>query len=474
IFLRFSKTKAATIRRLIKRLAQATYRLEGKDFHYLASAREQALLGDMVRDTAIDDPKRKTYIINVYLSKKGYDALQVPGAKVPPDPSFRGGLASFLKALRKQGKLQDPTKDWDKAYNNIHAMIAIAHNEQIQVNGKRVVLNADTLLQDLINVFTPYVVTIEKGKVLYNSDDRRTNEVIEHFGFRDGISNPVFFMEEWEKRRSEDINQQVDKFDSAAPLRLALAEDPGCRKGAQAYGSYLVFGKLEQNVRAFEDDIQQLAQSLTPNPQIADPNERVKRAKALVLGRYQDGTPITLRDRDGGVPNKHGGIAASPNNFDFSDDPWSPTGAGRCPIHSHIRRSNPRGEAVRVKGEDSTHRIVRRGIPYGDREKEPKDGPTRAELPTGDVGLLFMCFQGSIGFQFEHIIDEWCLYPDHPDAVMRDSTGAGTHRSNYWPTQWHLNRDGGIKSVECPFPKHVYLKGGEYFFAPSIPFLKSL
>ena len=38
-----------------------------------------------------------------------------------------------------------------------------------------------------------------------------------------------------------------------------------------------------------------------------------------------------------------------------------------------------------------------------------------------------------------------------------------------WPTSW-----GSEKTVECDFAKCVFFRGGEYFFAPSISFLKGL
>ena len=117
-----------------------------------------------------------------------------------------------------------------------------------------------------------------------------------------------------------------------------------------------MFRKLEQNVRAFKEREQQFAQAL------GLPEADAKRAGALVMGRFEDGTPVVLK----ATPDRSGPV---PNNFTYEDD----SHGGKCPFQAHIRKVNPRQEGV--------PRIVRRGITYGTRDKEPQDNPSLEELP---------------------------------------------------------------------------------------------
>ena len=494
IFLKFKKADSAKIRTMIQQLACAVFPLENtlvqsQSFHYLPSTKEQLLVRTLVKNPPTNAKYKRTYFVNLYLTYGGYETLGFSKHQIPPGlsipleqkklapPHLSNRLLVYLKYLISQGKLSDEQfAKRDKQFDDIHAMIAIAHINELEVKGKRVIVNADPTLQTLIDAFQDYVVAVEVGKVLYDSDDQQTKEPIEHFGFRDGISVPVFFKEDWEKKRKQDIDQKVDKFDQAAPLRLALAEDPNCKKEDHAFGSYLIFGKLEQNVRAFEEDIQELAVCLEGN----DPVEKTNRAGALVMGRFKDGTPIVLQGTAGGIRNKDGTVAGSPNNFLYTDDAvTNRLGAGRCPLQSHIRRANPRGEVDIILQLEKEHRIVRRGIPYGDRgNKEPKYSPSLKDLPSHGVGLLFMCFQADVGKQFEHIMDEWCLYEPHRDAVMRDNSFVTEKEIFYnnWPDRWYEDpMNTSIVSVNCIFTRqHVYFKGGEYFFAPSIKFLQNI
>jgi deferrochelatase/peroxidase EfeB len=225
--------------------------------------------------------------------------------------------------------------------------------------------------------------------------------------------------------------------------------------GQESYqhsGSYLVFRKLEQYVRAFKEREQDLAYALGLQ------GDDVRRAGALVMGRFEDGTPIVLK-------NAPGRCAAVPNNFTYEGDP----AGGKCPFQAHIRKVNPR--------EKGFPRIVRRGITYGERDKEPQENPSLEELPTNGVGLLFMCYQRNISQQFELLQYFFASDPRNPregdpgiDPVI-GQPGTNGVGSQHWPAHWNDPRD-----QHKPFEFHGYvmLKGGEYFFTPSIYFLRTI
>ena len=247
--------------------------------------------------------------------------------------------------------------------------------------------------------------------------------------------------------------------------------DPYATPQADCFGSYLVFRKLEQNVRGFYEREEQLARWLGLK------GSAMHKAGALIMGRFRDGTPLTSSTVDG----MNEGV---PNNFNYADD----TDGTKCPFSAHIRKVNPRGDSARVQGEPSTsnwnpllqdqerrRRIVRRGIPYGVRKVEPKSDPRREQMPTRDVGLLFMCFQGSLANQFGFLQKMWANSPDFVSKNTGIDPVAGQHGQHpcpapqQWPVKW-----GKPEMAPFDFRGFVTMKGGEFLFAPSLQFLKRL
>ena len=68
---------------------------------------------------------------------------------------------------------------------------------------------------------------------------------------------------------------------------------------------------------------------------------------------------------------------------------------------AHVRRANPR-DGLPFDGKlVNRHRLIRRGIPYG----EPL--PPGAEDDGRERGVIFMCLQASIARQFEFVQSQW-------------------------------------------------------------------
>jgi Dyp-type peroxidase family len=394
------------------------------------SAAQQLLEAEIYRQTK----KSAGAFVVCFLSYAGYQALEVDKRSIPDDPAFLAGM-------RPRGtELADPpVSSWDSCFQDeIHALVLIADDTEAQTRQRL------WQIRRLARQHGVGEAGIEIGNALKNRQGRN----IEHFGYMDGVSVPVML--------TEDLPDEREKWTPEVPLKQALVRDPGGHPEL-SFGSYFVFRKLEQDVQAFKQAEDQLAEALGLE------GEDEELAGALIVGRFEDGTPVVLRSR--------AGLASeSPaNNFNYDDD----SSALHCPFHAHIRKVNPRGESA--DEHERSHLIVRRGITYGERHDDPNDEHVpHDQRPSGGVGLLFMAYQSSIQKGFEHMQKSWANDPNY----VRENTGPDPiiawQKDNKfgWPARWGMNGD----PIFAPFAEKrpVTVRGGEYFFAPCISFLKSL
>jgi Dyp-type peroxidase family len=370
-----------------------------------------------------------------FLSSAGYRYLGVDLPVPPPIPGAADLKADAFAAGMKASKdlLKDPAAgDWETYFqSDVHAMLLLADVDPARLNqaAAEAILDIKAVTQAL---------HVEHGHVLNNEH----GDGIEHFGYTDGVSQPLFLEEDLAKG-NENGQEKLSVWDPGAGLNLVLTHDRN-GTGANSFGSYFVFRKLEQNVKGFKEMEEKMAETLRLE------GDDAERAGALLVGRFEDGTPVTLQGAEG----MHHPI---PNGFTYQDD-----GSGsKCPFQAHIRKVNPRTK------DKNGHRIARRGIPYGNRK------PDLGDRPTKDVGLLFMCYQQRIENQFEAMQAHWANDPDFNGAGVGIDpiVGQGDRTEQQYAFEWGKNEPDKGK---FRFDAFVKMRGGEYFFAPSISFLKGL
>lgn len=392
---------------------------------------------------------------NIFLTVRGYRALGFTDQQINDafaDDYFRQGMAA------KHGDFNDPPPaKWENGYGDgaIDAMFLLADDDK------------DFLLRrgrDFINLLDDFceILVVERGDALRNKEN---NEGIEHFGYVDGRSQPIYLTTDLEKEGA------IDKWNPVEPLNIVLTADKLAGNGN--WGSYFVFRKLEQDVLSFKTREQKLADELGFTT-----NEERERAGALAVGRFEDGTPVVLSPTDGFIPLKENNF-----NYDIDDDrpdPQNPAntipGGLKCPFQAHIRKTNPRGDSVRRFGvterSERDHRVTRRGITFGERNKHPNDAQSLSDYPTKGVGLLFMCFQAGIENQFAFMQSSWANNSNFTqgDVGIDPIIGQGAGSDQKWRAQY--GQVAGAET-EFSFQGFVQMKGGEFFFAPSMKFLKT-
>lgn len=417
VFLCFKPDKRAEVRQWITALAER-----------ITSTHRQLDEAEQYRRYGI--PGR--LFMSFLLSASGYAYL---GLATPA----RYGRPPFDSMQYARLRLNDPPiADWEPGYQqDIHALVLLADDdESFLLRQVRTLLDSVTRHAD--------IRAIEHGHVMRNAQ----GNTVEHFGYVDGRSQPLFFERDVEREKHQRGGTSL--WDPSAGPHLVLAQDPYGKDGYYS-GSYLVFRKLEQNVRRFKAREHELAQTLSLC------GEDAERAGALVVGRFEDGTPLALQ-------RAAGQSAPVSNNFTYEEDPQGL----QSPLQAHIRKMNLR----RAHGP----RIVRRGVTYGRRPQELQDNSDLEELPAAGVGLLFVCYQRNIKAQFENLQSNWANEPRRPrqrpgiDPIIGQPGTMGTGQQR-WPGHW------GVPGKPLkPFDFHgfVRLKGGEYFFAPSIHFLRHI
>jgi Dyp-type peroxidase family len=427
-FLSFDRAAAAQVRGLLRQLG-----------HEMPSALDQLTGAQVFKATRQD----AGLFMAVFLSASGYDKLDAADL-MPAGNAFRAGMK------RRQATLADPaTAGWEPTFaGDVDALILLANDDTMALQQASAALKAR--IDSLGGAAA--VVGIEVGRAQRNKED---GQGIEHFGYVDGRSQPLMLEEDI---KNEEANGGIDQWNPTIPLSQVLVPCPGAELEA-SFGSFFVFRKLEQNVRAFKRHEGALANALQSQSG-TNPGEL---AGAYVVGRFENGTPTAVSPVE--VP-LHGKPVA--NDFNFDTDQ-----AGlRCPFAAHIRKTNPRDKTIN----SNVHLMARRGIPYGERADDPNDGAVDNK-PEGGVGLLFMAYQSSIEGQFEFTQQSWVNSPGfhfraQPQPVGIDPViGQPDHAS---PQRYPLHYGVGPLSEPFDFSSFVRMKGGEYFFAPSRSFLQRL
>ena len=388
----------------------------------------------------------------VSLSKTGYNKLGVADGIIPDSPSFRKGMRS------QKAVLADKPAEWETGFKKkIDGLIIIADAQVSRLTAEK-----NIMLVEISKFAT--IVVVQKGKILRNK--HRTG--IEHFGYADGVSQPNYLAATPTQPNPTPPTVPAQWDDDHALLKNVLVKDKG-GKTADSYGSYFVFRKLEQDVAAFKTKEEEISARFnagagvkdnagTPNPELAG---------AMVVGRFEDGSEVVNDSNERGIDNNTQKLK---NDFDYRDD----TAALKCPFHAHIRITNPRADVAPAPNHDFAKnvRLTRRGIPFNDIGRDEFD--LEHDKPSGGVGLLFMCYNSRLEDQFEFIQSRWANKGDIGGHFVGQDPiiGQGPNTTDRkLPGQW--NTASGLKSVK-DFRDFVENKGGEYFFTPSISFLKSL
>jgi Dyp-type peroxidase family len=372
---------------------------------------------------------------------------------------FREGMRKRKEAIGDLGD-NDPDR-WpnDLGSKTIHVLMIVAADSIEDLNRE-------------VRYFVRHAASHEVSLVFQQDGMTRPDAPgHEHFGFKDGISQPGIrgLVASSYPQGSGQADQAKDviaggEFVLGYPRqRPDPADDPLTPQPEWAEnGSYLVFRRLRQDVKGFRDFLTSEAARL---------GSTVDLLGAKLLGRYRSGAPLVGAEdatEDPGTTKSDALEKDRINDFGYSMDPQGM----QVPRAAHIRKAYPRDQPTSRNEPGERPRILRRGITFGQsfRDGNPPHSPFGADprFPD-DRGLCFVCYQRSIRDQFEVIQCGWV----NREAVPEDGDGVDPVASQ--ASRERKIRVPRIAPDPVQLPKQwVRTTGGEYFFSPSISALERL
>lgn len=337
----------------------------------------------------------------------------------------------------------------------------------------------------------------------------------EHFGFKDGISQPgVQGFDPAGPGNPDDPSDTLGEVEGK-PGRSIIAggefilgypvENPGKplipprvepevltdNLAWMKNGSFQVFRRLAQDVASFWGQVTANIHSLPSDDPL---KEDLLGAK--MVGRWRSGTPVDLN------PNQDSPIhdPRQENNFHFyqrdadgniirnpDHTPKIDTDGLQCPRFAHIRKVYPRANNFAAS---RSRRIIRRGVPFG-LLFQPTAGAGHGA--DAERGLLFVAYMKSFADQFEFLQAAWVNNTKFPFDVPAPGPDPiiGTARPDNIPVSVpvpsdddnqnatdRLNRGkpgGPIQETTLlHFERWVHTTGAVYAFVPSISTLTQL
>lgn len=453
----------------VKRMAAASYHL----LRVVDRAKAKEWLHDL-RGRVTRAVSRKNlrvahaqpFRLNAAFSRSGLEAFGLHPDRdiVTFDLAFQDGMASTLRSrtLGDDGPSAPAQWTWGNAVTPVDVLLMLfapTAQELSQLESRE----ANAYAAGLAPVVAPVRATDLPASAAVPFSR-------EHFGFADGISQPVI-------REHQQGTPNV--FDAIAagefilgyqneygqitevPTRAAVRHGRGVHADRSSResafgrnGTYLAVRQLSQNVAAFWHFLR---------TQAGGDADRAAYLASKIVGRWPSGAAVKDgQDKDPGGPID--------NAFTYADN--DPIGYG-VPIGAHIRRSNPRGIGLGTTAEQSLtvarrHRLMRRGRSYGPRieDRYQDDGKER--------GLFFIGLNANIERQFEFIQHAWMNTPffgtlyDEVDPLIGDASRTQSQRNAMTipehPTRRRLQ---GI-------PQFVTVRAGGYFFLPGFRALEIL
>ena len=380
----------------------------------------------------------KTPWLSVGISFAGLKAVGLPEDSLQSFPeAFREGMAARARQLGDKG-INDP-KNWDAAYGKGEVHVGVQAFSDSEEDRRRILDIARAQLNGLsVSILAMQVFGTQPG-------DRNS------LGYKDGIDQPAIEGSGVDPLPGQGEPIKAGEFilgypgESGFPLLMPQPDVLGRN------GTYVGFRKYQSRVGAFNRFLQAHGNTEAERELLA----------AKLVGRWRSGAPLVLAPD---IDNPSLGADPQRNNdFNYAND-----ARGRqAPFGCHIRRLNPRDTKLTRLTDVKLHRLIRRGTTYG-----PPYDPNALSEADDEVpcGTYFLFISAKAMATMEFLQQEWINdgnfigIGDERDPIIGLQGDGATFTIPKDPVR-RLVR--GIETFNV-------LRGGEYFFMPSISALEWL
>jgi len=428
------------------------------------AARPTSLVAYLAGEASSVADTGKDVLVNVALTADGLLALGASEDSLGTfGVEFQQGMVTEARSFALGDVATSDPKEWEWGYAaraRVHALVLVY-------------AKSGPALEACTALLTAAIAEAGCG-VLHDVRSTMLGDRKEHFGFVDGISQPVVQGFDTPRGpRNETVpagefvfgppnayvaSPDAPTFKGPEGDAIGRAPDADVRACAGAgalgkNGTYLVARDLRQDVAAFNAFLRTAGPVVHP---AMSPTEAAARLGAEAVGRWKDGRPLATTLDDSKEPDVM-----------FADDPEGV----KCPITAHVRRANPRDsltldpEASRVIA--NRHRILRRGRNFGAfLEGDSEAVPVKR-------GMFFMCINTNIARQFEFIQQTWMQSPKFGGLrTDRDPLLGRAAMAGEQPTMMTVPTEP--LRARVGLSRFVDVKGGAYFFLPGRRALKAI
>jgi Dyp-type peroxidase family len=377
--------------------------------------------------------------LGVGISYTGLEALGVPGDSLQSFPeAFREGMAARARHLGDDG-VNDP-KNWDVPFGSGQVHIGVTAFSDSEEKHSRALAIAREQWEKFSGV-----------ALLGRQDFGAQPGDLNPLGYKDGIDQPAIEGSGADPLPGEGPRIKAGEFilgypgEAGVPLPMPRPDVLGRN------GTYVGLRKYQSRVGAFNRFLQ--AHGST--------EEERELLAAKLVGRWRSGAPLTLAPEVddpalGADPRRN-------NDFNYAND-----GSGRqAPFGCHIRRMNPRDTKLSRLTDVNIHRLIRRGATYGPPYDRNALSVEADEVPRGAI-FLFISAKAMATMEF--LQQEWIndgnfigIGGERDPIIGLQEEGA----SFTIPKEPVRRRVHGIETFNV-------LRGGEYFFMPSLSALRWL
>jgi Dyp-type peroxidase family len=375
----------------------------------------------------------------VAISYTGLKALGLPQESLQSFPeAFRVGMAARARELRDDG-VNDP-KHWDQPYGTGQVHIGVTAFSDSEEKKRHVLAIARKEYEGFSGI-----------KVLGSQDFGAQPGDRNSLGYKDGIDQPAIEGSGVAPLPGQGPLIKAGEFILGYPGEAGISLPMPQPDILARNGTYIGFRKYQSRVGAFNRFLQAHGSTGAERELIA----------AKLVGRWRSGAPLILAPD---VDNP--AIGADPqrnNDFNYANDQHG----RQAPFGCHIRRMNPRDTSLTRLTDVNIHRLIRRGTTYGPPYDENQVSEQDDAVPRG---AIFLFISAKTMATMEFLQSEWINdgnfigVGDERDPIIGRQEEGAVFTIPKEPVRRRLH---GIETFNV-------LKGGEYFFLPSLSALRWL